>query len=88
MNDEGWIIDTTIGARFPAWTRGNAADVLPDPISPLMWTFYWKPSLMTGLRDAYIGFGVIDWTSSRTRSSQTCSAASAATSTTRCRSLA
>ena len=61
MNDEGWIIDTTIGARFPAWTRGNAADVLPDPISPLMWTFYWKPSLMTGLRDAYIGFGVIDW---------------------------
>lgn len=61
MSDEGWIIDTRIGSRFPVWTRGNAADVLPDPISPLMWTFYWQPSLMTGLRDAYISNGVLDW---------------------------
>ena len=56
-----WIIDTRIGTRFPAYTRGNAADVLPDPITPLMWTLYWTPAISTGGRDAFIAFGIIDW---------------------------
>lgn len=59
--DTTWIIDTPVGQRFPAWTRGNAADVLPDPVTPLMWTFYWQPAVMKGLRDAYIWCGVLDW---------------------------
>ncbi len=61
MSDERWITDTTITKRFPVWTRGNAADVFPDPISPLMWTFYWLPAIMPALRDAYIANGVLDW---------------------------
>jgi len=56
-----WLTDTSITELYPAWTRGNAADVLPDPVSPLMWTLYWQPALMTGLRDAYIRFGVVNW---------------------------
>jgi pyruvate,water dikinase len=61
MDDERWITDTRISARFPAWTRGNAADVLPDPVSPLMWTLYWSPALMPALRDGYIRIGAISW---------------------------
>ena len=28
-------VDSTLGERFPGWTRGNAADVFPEPFSPL-----------------------------------------------------
>ena len=56
-----WIIDGVAGQRFPAWTRGNAADVFPEPVSPLMWTFYLRPGLARGLRDAFIDYGVLDW---------------------------
>jgi pyruvate,water dikinase len=59
--DDTWIIDGVAGERYPAWTRGNAADVFPDPVTPLMWTFYLRPGLGKGLRDAYIDFGVVDW---------------------------
>ncbi len=34
-DDNAWIGDSTLGERFPAWTRGNAADVFPEPFSPL-----------------------------------------------------
>ena len=39
MNERGhrttdWIGDSELGERFPAWTRGNAADVFPDPVQP------------------------------------------------------
>lgn len=61
MSTERWITDTPITKRFPLWTRGNAADVFPDPISPVMWTFYWETAIMPGLRQAYIANGVLDW---------------------------
>ena len=56
-----WFLDSNVGDRFPAWTRGNAADVFPDPLSPLAETFYMRPGLSAGLRDAYISMGVLDW---------------------------
>ena len=31
----GWLIDTVPSERFPVYTRLNANDVLPDPITPL-----------------------------------------------------
>ena len=34
-SDSTWFGDSTLGERFPAWTRGNAADVFPEPFSPL-----------------------------------------------------
>ena len=56
-----WFLDSEVGDRFPAWTRGNAADVFPDPLSPLAETLYMRPGLSAGLRDAYISMGVLDW---------------------------
>jgi rifampicin phosphotransferase len=62
--DEGgdrWFLDSVVGDRFPAWTRGNAADVFPEPLTPLAHTLYVRPGLSAGLRDAYISIGVLDW---------------------------
>ena len=56
-----WIIDTDPGVRFPAWTRGNAADVFPDPISPFFGSAYLRSSLGRALIDAYTEIGVFDW---------------------------
>lgn len=56
-----WITDGVPEARYPLWTRGNAADVLPDPVTPLTWTFYWGTACARGSRDAYITFGVFEW---------------------------
>jgi rifampicin phosphotransferase len=56
-----WIVDMVPGPRFPAWTRGNAADVFPEPTTPAFVTMYLGPGLGAGLRDAYIAFGTLDW---------------------------
>ena len=56
-----WIADTDPGVKFPAWTRGNAADVFPDPASPFFATTYLRASLGKGLVDAYSTIGVFDW---------------------------
>lgn len=59
--DNTWFGDSTLGARFPAWTRGNAADVFPEPISPLGQTLIMHKGMCPGLRDAYISIGALDW---------------------------
>lgn len=56
-----WIIDTDPGVRFPAWTRGNAADVFPDPASPFFASTYLREGLGRALVDAYTEMGVLDW---------------------------
>ncbi|MGD9995940.1 MAG: PEP-utilizing enzyme [Ilumatobacteraceae bacterium] len=56
-----WFGDSTIGPRFPAWTRGNAADVFPDPFSPLGQSLVMRQGMCRGLRDAYISLGALDW---------------------------
>ena len=62
MSDEtGWFCDSTVSDRFPAWTRGNAADVFPDPFSPLGLSLVVRQGMCTGLRDAYIAIGALDW---------------------------
>ena len=33
MTDPRWCIDTELNTRFPVYTRFNANDVLPDPIT-------------------------------------------------------
>jgi rifampicin phosphotransferase len=55
-----WIIDDTPGTKFPAWTRGNAADVFPEPVSPLMATLYLR-QMGYAVRDAYVEMGVYDY---------------------------
>ena len=56
-----WFCDSTLGKRFPAWTRGNAADVFPDPLSPLGYSLVLRKGMCTGLRDGYIGIGAMSW---------------------------
>jgi len=57
----GWIGDSALGERFPAWTRGNAADVFPDPFSPLGQSLVLRQGMCRGLRDAYIRIGALDF---------------------------
>ena len=59
-NDNTWFGDSTLGERFPAWTRGNAADVFPEPFSPLGQSLVMRQGMCTGLRDAYVWIGALD----------------------------
>lgn len=59
--DDRWFGDSALGERFPAWTRGNAADVFPDPVSPLGQTLVIDMGMSTGLRDAYINIGALSY---------------------------
>jgi phosphohistidine swiveling domain-containing protein len=52
-----WITDTGASTRFPVYTRSNASDVLPGPVSPLGATLTWIPALMEGWRDGNIRQG-------------------------------
>ena len=56
-----WFGDSEIDERFPAWTRGNAADVFPEPFSPLGQTLVMREGMAPGLRDGYIRIGALDF---------------------------
>jgi rifampicin phosphotransferase len=56
-----WMGDSALGERFPAWTRGNAADVFPAPFSPLGKSLVLQRSMSPGLRDAYIALGALSY---------------------------
>ena len=56
-----WFGDSQIDERFPAWTRGNAADVFPEPFSPLGQTLVMREGMAPGLRDGYIRIGALDF---------------------------
>jgi rifampicin phosphotransferase len=59
--DGSWFDDSTIDDRFPAWTRGNAADVFPEPFSPLGHSLVLCGGMCTGLRDGYVAIGALDY---------------------------
>jgi phosphohistidine swiveling domain-containing protein len=59
--EKGWIGDSELGERFPAWTRGNAADVFPDPFSLLGKSLVLFKGMSPGLRDAYIDLGALNY---------------------------
>ena len=48
MIEMDWPVDTTPCPRFPVYTRLNALDVLPAPITPLAASMCWKPGVMPG----------------------------------------
>ena len=48
MSDEKWCIDTGLATQFPVYTRFNANDVLPDPITPLGASMFWNPEMFPG----------------------------------------
>jgi pyruvate,water dikinase len=52
-----WITDTGASIRFPVYTRSNASDVLPAPVSPIGASLTFIPGVMEGWRDGNIRQG-------------------------------
>ncbi len=59
MLSDDWCIDTSLNTRFPVYTRFNANDVLPDPITPLGASMAWLPHILPGFSFAYAELGAI-----------------------------
>lgn len=57
--EDRWITDWTPSERWPHYTRANAGEVLPTPVSPLGQTFTWDKGICLGWRDGYVRQGVI-----------------------------
>lgn len=57
MTDPMWITDTRPSSRFPVFTRMNAADVLPNPITPLGASMAWIPQIFPGWASGYAEVG-------------------------------
>jgi rifampicin phosphotransferase len=55
-----WITDTEPSQRFPVYTRANAGEVLPTPLSPLAWSLTWAPGTVMGWRDSQVNTGTLD----------------------------
>ncbi len=60
MLGDRWITDRTPTKRFPDYTRGNAGEVMADPVSPLGWTFLHEPGIVRGCVDGFEQMGVFD----------------------------
>ncbi len=71
MHDR-WITDRVPSKVFPAYTRGNAGEVLPDPVSPLGWSLMWQEGIIKGCRDGFIEFGLVDWSEFETPNDPEC----------------
>lgn len=60
---DDWCIDSKkLNQRFPIYTRFNANDVLPDPITPLGADLIWNPHILPGFSNAYAQTGSISVT--------------------------
>ncbi len=57
MAAEPWLIDTPASERFPVYTRLNANDVLPNPITPLGASLAWVPHILPGWAAGYVAMG-------------------------------
>ena len=57
MTDKAWITDTGVATHFPLYTRLNASDVLPDPVSPLGADMLWAGAILPGWASGYVEMG-------------------------------
>jgi len=48
VTDQNSIIDTVASTRYPVYTRLNANDVMPDPVTPLGASLVWIPEVLPG----------------------------------------
>lgn len=60
MLGDSWICDRVPTARFPDYTRGNAGEVMAEPVSPLGWTFGWENGAVLGCVDGFQDMGIFD----------------------------
>ncbi|MBU98560.1 MAG: hypothetical protein CL429_05635 [Acidimicrobiaceae bacterium] len=49
--DDRWITDWEPSKRFPVYTRANAGEILPNPVSPLGWDLIWEEGVSKGWAD-------------------------------------
>ena len=54
MSEKAWLTDTEPSAKFPVFTRLNAADVMADPITPLGASMCWIPNVLPGWASGYV----------------------------------
>jgi pyruvate,water dikinase len=54
MTEKAWLTDTEPSATLPIYTRLNAGEVMPDPITPLGATLCWIPQVLPGWATAYV----------------------------------
>ncbi len=59
---ETWFADLPISEKFPIYTRANAGEVMPDPVSPLCASLGLVAAGEQGWRDAYANTGTCDLT--------------------------
>ncbi len=59
MSADRWITDYAVSERYPVYTRANAGEVLPDPVSPLTATTTWTAT-NAGWRDSLINVGTCE----------------------------
>ena len=55
-----WITDTVPNRKFTIWSRGNAGEIYPDPISPLSGTSLFLGAGELGYQDAFVEAGTMD----------------------------
>ncbi len=60
MLGDRWIYDRVPTERFPNYTRGNAGEVMADPVSPIGWTFCCEPGMVRGCVDGFEQMGIFD----------------------------
>jgi len=53
-----WIGDWARDERLPYYTRANAGEVLPEPVSPLGWSLVFEEGLLPGWLRGFEEFGV------------------------------
>jgi phosphohistidine swiveling domain-containing protein len=56
-SEDEWLIDTVPSRRLPVYTRFNANDVLPNPITPLGASLAWLPHIFAGYSLGYAEVG-------------------------------
>jgi rifampicin phosphotransferase len=54
LTGSSWAVETPPSRRYPVYTRLNANDVMPDPITPLGASLVWIPHILPGWGNAYI----------------------------------
>jgi phosphohistidine swiveling domain-containing protein len=59
MSADRWITDDDVSPRYPLYTRANAGEVLPDPVSPLTVTTTWRAT-NEGWLDSLINVGTCE----------------------------
>jgi pyruvate,water dikinase len=58
--DDRWLTDYVPSPRWPHYTRANAGEVMPDPVSPLCQTFTWDLGIIHGAAQGSVRAGLYE----------------------------